>query len=131
MPQLVLAFHLRCASGYLASLSFYGLTHLHIFYVVFGGLVLYHFSMLLLVGDTMFGFFFFFVCFAMLITLCCIISVMFLFRLSMSPSSYSAVNLFFLVRVETCSSSFQSFECQLLLVYSCLGASSFTRWCLE
>ena len=30
----------------------------------------------------------------------------------------------FSVRVETCSSSFQSFEWQLLFVYSCFGASS-------
>ena len=57
-----------------------------------------------LVGDDIFGFFCFLVCFAMLIALCWIISVMFLLRLSMS--SCSSVNLF-LVRVETCSSSFQ------------------------
>ena len=66
----------------------------------------------------------------MLNALCWIISVMFIFRLSMSSCSSSAVNLFFLVRVETCSSSFRSFECQLLFVYSCLEASSFPLWCL-
>ena len=48
-----------------------------------------------LVGDEMFGFFCFLVCFAMLIAFCWIISVMFLFRLSMSSCSSSAVNLFF------------------------------------
>ena len=60
-----------------------------------------------LVGDDIFGFFCFLV-----------------------ACSSSAVNLFFLVLVETCSSSFQSFECQLLFVYSCLEASSFPLWCL-
>ena len=66
-----------------------------------------------LVGDDIFEFFCFLVCFAMLKALCWIISVMFLFRLFMSSCSSSAVNLFFLVRFETCSSSFRSFECQL------------------
>ena len=47
----------------------------------------------------------------------------------MSSCTSSAVNLF-LVRVEKCSSSFQSFECQLLFAYSCLEASSFPLWCL-
>ena len=47
-----------------------------------------------LVGDDIFGFFCFLVCFAMLNALCWIISVMFLFRLSMSSCSSSAVNLF-------------------------------------
>ena len=83
-----------------------------------------------LVCDDIFGFFCFLVCFAMLIALCWIISVMFIFKLSTSSCSSSAVNLVFLVRVETCSSSFQSFECQLLFVYSCLEASSFPLWCL-
>ena len=83
-----------------------------------------------LVGNGIFGFFCFLVCFAMLIALCWIISVMLLFRLSMSSCSSSSVNLSFLVRVETCSSSFQSFECQLLFVYSCFEASSFPLWCL-
>ena len=73
---------------------FYGLTYLHIFYVVSGALVLYRFSTLL-VGDDIFGFFCFLVCFAMLNALCWIISVMFLFRLSMSSCSSSAVNLLF------------------------------------
>ena len=45
-----------------------------------------------LVGNDIFGFFCFLVCFAMLIALCLIISVMFLFRLSMSSCSSSAVN---------------------------------------
>ena len=72
-----------------------------------------------LVGDDIFGFFCFLVCFAMLIALCWIISVMFLFILYMSLRSSSDVNLFFSFRVEACSSSFQSFECQLLFVYSC------------
>ena len=83
-----------------------------------------------LVGDDIFGVFCFSVSFAMLNALCWIISVMFLFRLSMSSCSSSDVNLFFLVRVETCSSSFQSVECQLLFVYSCLEASSIPLWCL-
>ena len=48
-----------------------------------------------LVGDDIFGFFCFLVCFAMLIALCWIISVMFLFILSMSSCSSSAVILFF------------------------------------
>ena len=81
------------------------------------------FFIIALVGDDIFGFFCFLVCFAVLIALCWIISVMFLFRLSMSSCSSSAVYLFFLVPVEMCSSSFQSFECQLLFVYSCLEAS--------
>ena len=83
-----------------------------------------------IVADDIFGFFCFLVCFATPIALCWIIAVMFLVRLSMSSCSSSPVNLFFLVRVETCSSSFQSFECQLLFVYSCLEASSFPFWCL-
>ena len=108
------------------SFIFYGLTYLHIFYVVSGvlfSIISLRFFIRALVGDDIFGFFCFLVCFAMLIALCWIISVMFLFRLSMSSCSSSAVNLFFLVRVERCSSSFQSFECQLLFVYSCLEAS--------
>ena len=48
-----------------------------------------------LVGDDIFGFFCFLVCFAMPNALCWIISVMFLFRLSMSSYSSIAVNLFF------------------------------------
>ena len=82
-----------------------------------------------LVGDDIFDFFCFLVCFAMLIALCWIISVIFLFRLSMSSCPSSAVNLFFIL-VEMCSSWFESFECQLLFVYSCLGAFSFPLWCL-
>ena len=48
-----------------------------------------------LVGDDIFGFFCLLVCLAMLNALCWVISVMFLFRLSMSSCSSSAVNLFF------------------------------------
>ena len=49
-----------------------------------------------LVGDDIFGSFCFLICFAMVIALCWIISVKFLFRLSgMSSCSSSAVNLFF------------------------------------
>ena len=44
-----------------------------------------------LVGDDIFGFFCFLVCFAGLIALCWIISVMFLFRLSMSSHSSSVI----------------------------------------
>ena len=44
-------------------------------------------------GDDMFGFFCFLVCFAMLVALCLIISVMFL-TVAMSSRSSSAVNLF-------------------------------------
>ena len=47
------------------------------------------------IGDTIFGFFCFLVCFAMFIAHCWIISVMFLFRLSTSSGSSSAVKLFF------------------------------------
>ena len=92
------------------SFLFHGLTYLHIFYVVAGvlfSIIYLRFFVRALVGDDIFGFFCFFVCFAMLIALCWIISVMFLFRLSMSSCSSSAVNLFFLARVETSSSSFQ------------------------
>ena len=73
--------------------------------------------------------FLYLVCFAMLVALGWIISMTFLFGLSMSSRSSNAVN-YFSVRVETCSSSYQSFECQLLFVYSCSGASSFPLWCL-
>ena len=69
-----------------------------------------------LVGDEMFGCFCFLVCFAMLIALSWKISVMFSFRLSMSSCSSSAVNMFVLVRVETCSSSFHLFDCSYILV---------------
>ena len=48
-----------------------------------------------LVGDDIFGFLCFLVCFVMLIALCLIISVMFLVRLSMSSCSSSDVNLFY------------------------------------
>ena len=44
-----------------------------------------------LVGDDNFGFFCFLVCFAVRIALCWIISVMFLFRLSMSSRSSSVI----------------------------------------
>ena len=47
------------------------------------------------VSDDIFGVFCFLVCFAMLNALCWIISVMFLFRLSMSSCSSSAVSVFF------------------------------------
>ena len=135
MPQLFLGFHLSCASGYLPSLSFlwYYISP-HILCGLWGScslsFIFLRFFIRALVGDDIFGFFCFLVCFAMLNALCWIISVMFLFRLSMSSCSSSAVNLVFLVLVETCSSSFQSFECQLLFVYSCLEASSFPLWCL-
>ena len=118
----------------ISSLAFYGLTYLHIFYVVSGGvlfsIISLRFFIRALVCDDIFGCFCFLVCFARLIALCWIISVMFLFRLSMSSCSSSAVNLFS-VRVETCSSSFQSFECQLSFVHSWLEASFFPLWCLE
>ena len=48
-----------------------------------------------LVGDNMLGFFYFLVCSAMFIALCWNMSVMFLFRLSMSSRYSSTVNLFF------------------------------------
>ena len=48
-----------------------------------------------LVSDDIFGFFCVLVCLAMLNALCWIISVMFLFRLSMSSCSSSAANLVF------------------------------------
>ena len=65
--------------------------------MVSGGLVLIYlrFFIRALVGDDMFGFFSLLVCFAMLIALCWIISVMFLFRMSMLSCYSSAVNLFF------------------------------------
>ena len=70
------------------------------------------FSIRALVCDNVVGFFFL-VCLAMPIALCWIISVMFVYRRSMSSHSSSAVNLF------------KSIECQLLFVYSCLEASYF------
>ena len=133
MPQLFLGFHLSCAFGYLSSL-FFMVLHISTYSMwslgVLFSIISLRFFIRALVGDDIFGFFCFLVCFAMLKALCWIISVMFLFILSMSSCSSSAVNLFFLVRIETCSSSFQSFECQLLFVYSCLEASSFPLWCL-
>ena len=97
MPQLFLVFHLSCAFGCLPSLSLlWSYISPHVL-VVSGGIVLYHSLRVFiraLVGDDIFGFFCFLVCFAMLIALCWIISVMFLFRLSMSSCSSSAVNLF-------------------------------------
>ena len=134
MPQLFLGFHLSCASGYLPSLSFlWSYISLHILCGLWGScspIISLRFFIRDLVGDDIFGFFCFLVCFAILNAHCWINSVMFLFRLSMSSCSSSVVNLF-LVRVETCSSSFQPFECQLLFVYSCLEASSFPLWCLS
>ena len=127
MPQLFLVFHLRCASVYLPSFFSWSYISPHILCGLWV-LIYLRFFIRALVGDGgIFGFFCFLVCFAMLIALCWIISVMFLFRLSMSSRASSAVNLF-LVPVETCSSSFQSFACQLLFVYSCLEASSFLLW---
>ena len=125
MPQLFLVFRLSCASGYLP--SFFMVLHISTYYrwslgVLFSFISL-RFFIIAHVGDDIFGFFGFLVSFAMLIALCWIISVMFLFRLSMSSCSSSAVNMFFLVRIETCSSSFQSFVCQLLFVYSCLESA--------
>ena len=76
-----------------------------------------------LVGDDIFGFLFLgLFCYARSTLLDH--SVVFLFRLSMSSRSSSAVNVFS-VRVETCSFLIQSFECQLFFAYSCLEASSF------
>ena len=76
-----------------------------------------------LVGDDIFGFFCFLVCFAMLIALCWIMSVMYLgcvcrHVLLMLWTCFS-------IRVETCSSSFQSFECQLLFGYYCFELPPF------
>ena len=53
-----------------------------------------------LVGDDILGFFSFLVCFALLVPLCWNISGMFLIRVSMSSSSYSATNLFFSSRLD-------------------------------
>ena len=93
MPQLFLGFHLSCALGYLPSLSFlWSYISPHILCGLWGSL---RFFIRALVGDDIFGFFCFLVCFAMLNALCWIISVLFLFRLSMSSCSSSAVNLFF------------------------------------
>ena len=78
---------------------FYGITYLHISYVFSGGIISLRFFIRALVGDDMFGFFCLLVCFAMLIALCWIISVMFIFRLSMPSCSSSAVT-FFLVQVK-------------------------------
>ena len=47
----------------------------------------------------------------------------------MSSTSSNAANLFSF-RVETRSSLRLSFGCQFLFVYSCLGASFFSFWCL-
>ena len=60
MLQLCLVFPLSCVSGYLHSLSFYGLTYLHIFYVVSGvllSIISLRFFIEALLGDVMFGFF--------------------------------------------------------------------------
>ena len=95
MLQLFLVFHLSCASGYLPLLSClwsYISTYskskwsLEVFFSIF---------IRALVDDNMFGFFYFLVCSAMFIALCWNMSVMFLFRLSMSSRYSSAVNLFF------------------------------------
>ena len=60
MPQLFLGFHLSCASGYLPSLSFYGLTYLHIYSMWSLGVLLsiisLRFFIRALVGDDIFGF---------------------------------------------------------------------------
>ena len=122
IPQLFLVFHLSCASGYLPSLSFYGLTYFHILYVVAGvlfSIIYLRFFTRALVGDAIFDFFCFFVCFAMLIALGWITSVMFLFRLSMSSCSSSAVNLFFqfeLKRVLLRSTHLSVNSCSCILV---------------
>ena len=96
MPQLFLGFRLSCASGYLPSLSFL-LSYIspHILCGLLFSIICLRFFIRALVGDDIFGVFCFLVCFAMLNALCRIISVMFLFRLSMSSCSSSAVNLFF------------------------------------
>ena len=73
-----------------------------------------------LVGDDIFGFLCYLVCFAMLIALCRIISVMFLVRISMSSCSSSAVNLFFhfeLKRVLLRSNHLSVNSCSCILVY--------------
>ena len=117
MPQLFHVVHLSCAPGYLPSLfmvlhiSTYSLWSLGVLFSII------RFLIRALVGDDILGFFCFLVCFALLVPLCWNISVMFLFRVSMSSSSYSAANLF--------SSLFQSFGCQLLFVNFCLGALPF------
>ena len=98
MSQLCLGFHLSCASGYLHRFLFMVL-HISTYSMwslgVLFSIISLRFFIRALLGDDMFGFICFLVCFAMLNALCWIISVMFLVRLSMSSCSSSAVNLFF------------------------------------
>ena len=97
LPQLFLGFHLRCASDIFPSFIFMVL-HISTYSMWSVGvlfcIISLRFFIRVLVGD-IFGFFYFLICFFMLIARCSIISVMFLFRLSMSSCSSSAVNLFF------------------------------------
>ena len=95
MPQLFLVFHLSCASGCLVSLSFvWSYISPHILRGLWESCSLsFLFSSSL--DDDICGFFGFLVCFAMLIVLCWIISVMLLFGLSMSSRSFSVMNQFF------------------------------------
>ena len=84
----------------ISSLAFFFMVlHISTYYmgsmVVLLSIISLRFFVRTLVGDDIFGFFCFLVCFAMLIALCWIISVMFLFRLSMLSCSSSDVNLFF------------------------------------
>ena len=132
MPKLFLVFHLSFAFGCLPSL-FFMVLHISTYSMwslgVLFSIIYLRFFIRALVGDDIFGFFCFLVFFATLIA----------FVGSFQSCSYldcpcHRVLLVpltcFSVRVETCSSSFQSFECQLVFVYTCLEASSFLLWCL-
>ena len=108
MPQSFLVFHLSRASldflFMVIHISTYSMSSL-------GGLVLYHSTTHHNQSSCRRCYFwiFLFLClFCYDHSILWIISVMFLFRLSVSSCSSSAVN-FFSVRVETCYSSFQSF----------------------
>ena len=79
-----------------------------------------HFFFRTIVDDYILGFFCFLVCFPMLVAFGFIISVMFLFGVSMSSTSSSAANLFFfrleLIRVFLCSNHLSVNYCLCILV---------------
>ena len=111
-----------CASGYLTPRFLFMVLHISTYSMLSLG-VLFSISSLFLfiralVGDGIFGFFCFLVCFAMLNALCWIISVLFLFRLSMSSCSSSAVNLLLveLKRVILRSNHLSVNSCSCILV---------------
>ena len=84
MPQLFLVFQVVLPDVFPRFL-FCGIIYICIYILFYVGLILHHslrFVIRDIVGDYILGFFCFLVCFAMLITLCWIIPVTFLFRVS-------------------------------------------------